>query len=966
MKKIFSIFAMLVMAITASASITITKSGGWFESAFIEFTLDEENFNGYNVYYSTDQSSWKKIDAALVRKYQEHGRADAVGITGGTSLNSSVDYYMKVVPTNDGIEQTSEAQVSGKLTVKPHDRTGFAFMGSQMPGAYQANGTLKPNAVVVYVTNDNKNTIKESITYTNKGGLQECQGLLAILTAYKKGNESRPLCIRFIGDIKKDFIFYDFEKGGTYNIDDAKDFKGDIMLTSNKKDLGGVTIEGIGNDAVANGWGIRFKGLNYGEIRNLGFMNCCSDEGDDVGLQQDNMYSWVHNCDMFYGNAGSDKDQVKGDGALDCKKSNFVTFSYNHFWDCGKCNLLGLSEGTKSYESNPYFITYHHNWYDHSDSRHPRVRFYNAHVYNNYYDGNSKYGAGSTLGSSVFVENNYFRNCKNPMMTSMQGTDVYAGTTTRDDKENPTFSKEDGGVIKAFNNFMEGTYTFIPYGAEKYVQKGKLVDKGSINTNVDYDAYVVENKTDKVPNTIKSYKGANYYSNFDTSNSMYAYTAETPEQAVETIKGTYGAGRMQGGDFSWGFTSADDPLYDVNTALKSALTNYENTDFVGLFSDDTSSEGGDDTPTTLSDATLKSLSVAGYSISFKASTLNYNVALAAGTTTAPAVSAVANNNKATIQITQASALPGSATVLVTAEDGVSKITYTVNFTVTPDDPEPTPVDEDVTLKSLSVEGYSITPTFSAGTTTYNVVLADGTTDVPAISAVPTDANATVTIDTEDCHPAGQAIIFVTGENGTQNKYFINFTLNTPTGDISTIFRAYVPQAPSSNVSGNEGTNMSSCATVAGGSMIYHGGSGTLIDKKSIYMRINSNSSYYEIQLNQALAAGDVISYTTSDEREICFTTTATRATTLATSSHVYTVTAGDGLAGATTIYIWRATGSTTRFNDLKIQRTATTGVDNVKANDNLSVPVSVKVFKNGKLIIEKNGRQYNAAGQRVE
>ena len=132
------------------------------------------------------------------------------------------------------------------------------------------------------------------------------------------------------------------------------------------------------------------------------------------------------------------------------------------------------------------------------------------------------------------------------------------------------------------------------------------------------------------------------------------------------------------------------------------------------------------------------------------------------------------------------------------------------------------------------------------------------------------------------------------------------------------------------------------------------------------MRINSNSSYYEIQLNQALAAGDVISYTTSDEREICFTTTATRATTLATSSHVYTVTAGDGLAGATTIYIWRATGSTTRFNDLKIQRTAATAVDNVNANANLNVPVSVKVLKNGKLIIEKNGRQYNAAGQRVE
>lgn len=964
MKKILSLITMLVIAMTASAAIVIKGSGGWFESAYVEFSLSDD-YDGYNVYYSVDQATWKKIDPALVRKYQDHGRADAVGIPAGS-------YYMKVVPTNEGVEQ-EESVITAPLLVKAHDRTGFAFMGSQMPGAYQANGTLKPNAVVVYVTNDNKNTIKESITYTSKGGLQECQGLLAILTAYKKGNESRPLCIRFIGDIKKDFIFYDFEKGGTYNIDDAKDFKGDIMVSSNKKDCGGVTIEGIGEDAVANGWGIRFKGLNYGEIRNLGFMNCCSDEGDDVGLQQDNMYSWVHNCDMFYGNAGSDKDQVKGDGALDCKKSNFVTFSYNHFWDCGKCNLLGLSEGTKSYESNPYFITYHHNWYDHSDSRHPRVRFYNAHIYNNYYDGNSKYGAGSTKGSSLFVENNYFRNCKNPMMTSMQGTDVYAGTTERKPSEYGTFSKEDGGVIKAFNNFMEGTYTFIPYGAEKYVQKGKLVDKGSINTNADYDAYVVENKTDKVPSTITSYQGANYYSNFDTSSSMYGYIAETPEQAVETIKGQYGAGRMQGGDFKWGFTEADDPLYDVNTALKSALTNYENTDFVGLFSDDTSSGGGDDpTPTTSSDATLKSLTVAGYSISFKALTYTYNVNLAHGTTIAPEISAVTNNSKATVNITQASALPGYATAEVTAEDGVTKLTYKVIFEVTPDDdPEPTPVDVDVTLKSLTVEGYTLSPAFDAKTTTYSVALQDGTTDVPAIHAEANDPTASVTVDTEECHPDGQAIIFVTAEDGTQEKYIINFNLPTPSGEPTTIFSAYVAKAPSSAVSGTD-VDMSQYATITGGTMRFISTSGetynSIIEKNKLYMRLGKNVHCFKITLNQPIALGDVISYSTTDSYELCFSTTSTRpeSATPATSSHTYTVAEGDGLVGETTLYLWRAMTKTTSINDFKIVRDNTTAVDSVKESANANVESAKKVVIDGKLVIVKAGKLFNAAGAQVK
>ena len=91
------------------------------------------------------------------------------------------------------------------------------------------------------------------------------------------------------------------------------------------------------------------------EIRNIGVMLVDSSEGDNITLQQGNDHVWVHNCDLFYGMAGSDADQAKGDGALDCKKSTYITFSYNHFWDSGKCNLLGLSEDT----TDGLYITYH-------------------------------------------------------------------------------------------------------------------------------------------------------------------------------------------------------------------------------------------------------------------------------------------------------------------------------------------------------------------------------------------------------------------------------------------------------------------------------------------------------------------------------------------------------------------------------------------------------------------------------
>ena len=528
----------------AYAQVTLSSAEGWLESAFAEWASDGSD--SYNVYYSGAGASNVKVDAPLIRKYGSKYRVDVVGLKAGS-------YTLKIASVKGGKEIASTNSKS--LTVKAHDRAGFAFSNGRVPGAYKADGTLKDGAVVLYITESTKNSVTMDVTTSAKGAKTTCKSFQGILNCYKKGYETIPLDLRFIGNVT----------------DSDSLVQGDMMIDLNGSEKSYVTVEGIGNDATVNGWGIRIKNAQNVEIRNLGVMNVDSKEGDNIGLQQDNQYVWVHNNDFFYGHAGSDKDQVKGDGALDCKLSTYITFSYNHFWDNGKSNLLGLKEGT----SEGYYITYHHNWYDHSDSRHPRVRFYSAHVYNNYYDGVAKYGAGSTKGSSVFMEANYFRNCKYPMMTSMQGSDVYAGGTTRDTKNNPTFSSEDGGSIKAYNNHMEGSYTFIPYGASKYVLKGSETAVGSIDTKADFDAYVVSSRNDKVPNTVKSYAGANAYNNFDTDNSvMYSYTADSPAQAMANVRAY--AGRVQGGDFKWTFdNSVDDAAYEVNQKLKDALMAYK-------------------------------------------------------------------------------------------------------------------------------------------------------------------------------------------------------------------------------------------------------------------------------------------------------------------------------------------------------------------------------------------------------
>ena len=516
--------------------VAIKQAQSWQQSAFVEWQ-PFEGASTYHVYIKGGQyADFTQLDYQLVRDYGSYGRADALGLKAG-------EYEMKVVPVVNGAEKTDAARTVSGLQVRSFDRSGFAFQGKKTPGAYNADGTLKEGAVVVYITKDNIDTVTLDVLTSTKGKYTTCVGLQDIINhGIKKGVDTRPFCFRLIGQI---------------GIPATAD-KGDIVIDMNSKDAcAGVTVEGVGNDAVADGWGIRFKGCNYAELSNVGFFNCSSDEGDNVGLQQDNEYIWVHNCDMFYGHAGSDKDQVKGDGALDSKKSNYVTLSYNHFWDNGKCNLLGLSE-----KSTDYYITYHHNWYDHSDSRHPRVRYYSAHVYNNYYDGNAKYGVGSCMASSVFVENNYFRNTNKPMLISMQGTDIASGVGT--------FSKEDGGIIKAYGNeFAEmKSLRYVPYSKNQ----------------VEFDAYDAKARDEQVPASVKTKKGATGYNNFDTDASlMYSYTPDAAADVPAIVKGKWGAGRMQHGDFQWQFDDAkDDASYDVNQPLKDAVMGYK-TKLVKIF-----------------------------------------------------------------------------------------------------------------------------------------------------------------------------------------------------------------------------------------------------------------------------------------------------------------------------------------------------------------------------------------------
>ena len=529
-------------------TIQVTEAKGWLESAYVKFgKLD--GAKGYHVYVKGGPySDYTKIDHQLVRNYGTYGRADVVGLPAGT-------YSLKVVAVNgSGVEVSSTACETEALQVKNYNREGFAhYNATEGIGAYNNDGTLKTGARVIYVTKNNAKTVQLSM---NAGKGEETRtGIQDIIQAYEKGLETRPLAVRIIGQLKAS----DLDYLGSSAIGLQVKGKGQHM---------NLTIEGIGSDATLHGLGVLCRNCQYVELRNFAVM---MHPEDGISFDTNNEHLWGHHLDIFYGqNKGGDKS--KGDGSFDVKGTFYCTVSDNHFWDAGKCNLNSNGDEVD-------YVTYRHNWYDHSDSRHPRVRMSkHLHVYNNYYDGNSKYGVGSTTGSCIFVEKNYFRNCKYPMLISRQGSDVHNGVGSSEATKG-TFSNEDGGIIKAFDNYMTGQNSFEPYVA------------GDALYSKHFDAYVVTNRNDQVPAEVVTLQGGTNYNNFDTASDFYSYTPHAAADVPAIVTGFYGAGRCEHGDFQWTFNnSTEDKNAEVITTLSNSLKDY-NTSLVGIFGDDHAESG---------------------------------------------------------------------------------------------------------------------------------------------------------------------------------------------------------------------------------------------------------------------------------------------------------------------------------------------------------------------------------------
>lgn len=472
--------------------IQITEAKGWQESAYLKWA-PFEGASSYNVYVDD-----KKIDAQLVRQYKSYYRADVLGLKEGT-------YSVKVVPVNADGAEIAGANTASNLVVKSYNREGFAHFKYDGVGAYNNDGTLKAGAKVLYITARSAKTVSTTV---NTGKLETITGLQSIIDAYSKGKDKTPIAFRFIGKISLS------------DLDHISSSAEGLQIKGAKMNM---TFEGVGDDATVYGFGFLLRNATSVEFRNLAIMRCLDDA---MSLDTNNSHVWIHNMDLFYGKKGGAADQAKGDGTVDIKaNSQYITVAYNRFWDNGKASMCGMKT-----ESGPNYITYHHNWFDHSDSRMARIRTMSVHMYNNYYLHNDVYGVGATMGSSVFMESNYFDATKRPIMSSKQGTDA---------KGDGTFSGENGGLIKAYGNVFANkpdNFSYVPYA----------------DNNTSFDAYEVSDPSEQVPSSVKTLVGGTSYDNFDTNPSlMYAYAADKAVDVPAIVEGFYGAGRLNHGDIDF-------------------------------------------------------------------------------------------------------------------------------------------------------------------------------------------------------------------------------------------------------------------------------------------------------------------------------------------------------------------------------------------------------------------------------
>ena len=219
---------------------------------------------------------------------------------------------------------------------------------------------------------------------------------------------------------------------GTMEISGMNDVASDKTIEGGTISGGGLTMSGVSNIIVRN---VTFTGA----------------DDDSINIEEGSTNIWIDHNDFSNG----------FDGLLDIKRgSDFITVSWNHFHDHDKTALLGHSDDNASQDEGHLRVTYHHNWFEGTNQRHPRVRFGDpVHVFNNFYDNVGSYGVASTNEAGVVVEGNYFLNTDSPTVIQT-GSSPEGNVVERDNVFDGSGEPETRGSAQEPSGFYD--YTLDP------------------------------------------------------------------------------------------------------------------------------------------------------------------------------------------------------------------------------------------------------------------------------------------------------------------------------------------------------------------------------------------------------------------------------------------------------------------------------------------------------------------------
>ena len=500
-----------------------------------------KNSHSYEVYYKkTTDSEYAKLDNELLIESCETTEAYILGLSAG-------EYDIRVEFNGDAIEDIGYFTVED-VKVYAQDRSGYAHFGAtEGVGAYNNDGTLKAGTKVIYVTNENKNTVTCVIngeTYT---------GLVNILQAQYKSDT--PMLVRIIGKIttnqwnyknveprladgsnsSADFFSNTFSKEygenlanlivkinnkgsspktynykttptgltdvretgtssstTTYKGSDFPSLKGQTVYEDDSyynmlevKGSKNITIEGVGTDAEIFQFGISFEECSNIEIKNLTFTDYPEDALNFLGDKRADLADFGR---YWIHNCTFNR----GYNAWD------ISGERDKYAGDGSIDFNNVSNTTLSYN---YFNNSKKSMlFGSSDSQ----ACMNMTMHHNYF---YKVDSRLPLGRNVNIHsyNNYFEQCKN------------------------CSDLRKGSYIFSENNYFKSTSSPFILSSSYAKSFGDIFDNcGSVN------ATKVTDRTKTVTSTCKP-DGSTNMANFDTNSKLFYYDSTNKRSDVSIL-----------------------------------------------------------------------------------------------------------------------------------------------------------------------------------------------------------------------------------------------------------------------------------------------------------------------------------------------------------------------------------------------------------------------------------------------